>query len=111
MVELPVMVSILGQLYEVSESTEDKDVNLKETSGYCDWTTHRIVLCKCEDYTVGNIDAYRDKVLRHEVIHAFLMESGLHEAATFDDEHFEQMVDWTAIQFYKMFAVFKELGI
>lgn len=108
-------VSILGSVYTVYESNAAEDERLKENDGYCDWTTQKIVIWDGsgaeETTSIGNIEAYRNKVLRHEIIHAFMMESGLHEAATFDDEHFEQMTDWIAIQFYKIQAAFETLKI
>ena len=59
---------------------------------------------------IANLDNHFNKVLRHEIVHAFLDESGLMENAKFDDEHFEQMVDWIAIQFPKMQKAFEEVG-
>lgn len=52
--------------------------------------------------------------LRHEVIHGFLFESGLNDncfnrAESWADN--EEMVDWFAIQYSKIRAVFKELNI
>ena len=105
-----IIVDILGTKYSVEVKNRNADKNLSEVDGYCDWTTKRIVIVQNDDtFTVGNPTAYLDKVLRHEVIHAFMYESGLHEAATFNDEHFEQMVDWIAIQYPKIEKVFKEL--
>ena len=52
--------------------------------------------------------------LRHEIIHAFLFESGLgsnslnHYSAWAENE---EMVDWFAIQLPKIFKVFQELDI
>ena len=106
-------VSILGETYTIYKDSEDDDFRLKESDGYTDWTTKIIVIwdgsCWERQNSVGNIEKYRNKVLRHEIIHAFVMESGLHEAATFDDDHFEQMVDWIAIQFPKIQEVFEKL--
>lgn len=51
--------------------------------------------------------------LRHEVIHAFLNESGL-QWNSFAPENAwaknEEMVDWIAIQAPKIFKVYQELG-
>ena len=53
------------------------------------------------------------KQLRHEIVHAFLSESGLQA----NYEHYKQfgheepIVDWFAIQSTKIFKVFKELDI
>ena len=115
MVDLPAVVNILGSQVTVECRTEEQDPRIRGISGFYDWTTHSIVL---EDMVqgeslaeIGNYREYMNKVLRHEVIHAFMQESGLHEAATFDDSHFEQMVDWVAIQYPKIQKVFNELGV
>ena len=51
--------------------------------------------------------------LRHEVLHAFLFESGLSETAGFSGcwATNEEMVDWFAIQSPKIFEVFSELDL
>ena len=54
--------------------------------------------------------AQNDVVIRHEIIHAFLFESGLAQN-TNDVESWamnEEMVDWLAIQFPKLLKAFKE---
>lgn len=105
-------IKILGTNYSCEVVDRATDKNLADADGYCDWTTRRIVIAQIDDtYTVGNPKRCIDKVLRHEIIHAFMYESGLQENATFDDEHFEQMVDWIAFHYPKMRKVFKELGI
>lgn len=52
------------------------------------------------------------KQLRHEIIHAFLAESGLQ--ANFEHYkqfgHEETIVDWFAIQFPKIMKTFEEIG-
>ena len=114
MINLPTRVDILGTEYDVISSNPDEDSKLKDADGYCDWTVRQIVIDLHNDSdsnTVGDINMYNDKVLRHEVIHAYLHESGLGEAATFDDEHFEQLVDWIAIQYPKLAKTFAELQV
>ena len=86
-----------------------EDSFLNTCDGYCDKTTKRIVV-KAEDNAneLGNYDVYLKKIKRHEIIHAFLFESGLHE--NFKHEawgHEETMIDWIAIQFPKLTAAFK----
>ena len=62
---------------------------------------------------VGNFDYLMKKQLRHEIVHAFLSESGLQA----NYEHYKQfgheetIVDWFAIQSPKIFKVFQELDI
>lgn len=49
------------------------------------------------------------KVIRHELVHAFILESGLCECCTWAEN--EELVDWIARQFPKMNKVFSELNI
>ena len=53
------------------------------------------------------------KQLRHEIIHAFLAESGLQTNFEHCRQfgHDETMVDWIAIQFPKIYKVYKDVGI
>ena len=53
-----------------------------------------------------NVDEFRKKVLRHEIIHAFMHESGLGENSTYARD--EELVDWIAFQFSKMLKAFEE---
>ena len=55
----------------------------------------------------------KEKELRHEIIHAFLSESGLQSNFEHSQQfgHEETIVDWFAIQFPKIFKVFQELDI
>lgn len=60
-----------------------------------------------------NLQDYEKKILRHEIIHAFLYESGL-DINSHDIDQWardEEMVDWMAIQFPKMYKIFAELDI
>lgn len=104
-------INVLGTDYTITEASEDEDKLLKSCDGYCDKTTKRIVvLKKPADNELGDYRWYQKKVVRHEIVHAFLMESGVdvcyepHE----DHGHDEFMVDWIAIQFPKLLAAFKE---
>lgn len=59
-------------------------------------------------------ESYRKRVLRHEIMHAFLNESGLSESSNQHDGAWaknEEMVDWYAIQSPKIFAVYQSLDI
>ena len=104
-------LNILGTSYSFLIKKREDDKYLEEMDGYCDWTAKEIVVADIEpdSDSVKNVKAYMEKVARHEIIHAFLIESGLHEAATFDDTHFEQMVDWIAIQFPKIQRVINQI--
>lgn len=102
------IISILGRPYEIREATADTDPLLKEMDGYCDRT---IAVCvvdtmdKTESNSVADLMAYKRKVTRHELIHAFLAESGLQTECSWACE---EMVDWVANQFPKMVKAFGE---
>lgn len=106
-------VNVLGTEYEIIRGVkEESDPKLKDNAdGYCDFTTKKIVIAEMieSEYTVENLKHYENKVIRHELIHAFLYESGLDVNS--DWARNEEVIDWIAIQFEKMFKVFKELEI
>lgn len=104
-------VDILGTEYEIFEKTDDEDRFLRTCDGYCDKSSKKIVLRKFDDdpeCQLENQEWYRNKVLRHEIIHGFLFERGLAENAKLNDEG---IVDWIAMQFPKMKKLFEQLGI
>ena len=105
-------VNILGTEYTITECDDKEDENLKNADGYCDKTTKVICITKKTlDSNLGDWEIYRKKILRHEIIHAFLFESGLHE--NFEHKSFgheETTIDWIAVQFPKMQKVFEEAG-
>ena len=101
-------IDILGTEYEVvHEDFDDKDVD-----GYCDYTSKRIVVRKDNTNDVEDFDYLMKKQLRHEIIHAFMAESGLQANWQHQNQfgHDETTVDWIAIQFPKMFKAFMEAG-
>ena len=57
-----------------------------------------------------NMKEYRKKVLRHEIVHAFLYESGMwcNSGASDAWGTDETIVDWIAIQSPKIFKAFEE---
>lgn len=103
-------ILILGTEYTISEASVMDDKYLAECDGYCDKTSKKIVIrAKGDDCQLDDFESYRRKVIRHEIIHAFLFESGLHE--NFKHEqwgHDETMIDWFAVQFEKLQQAFKE---
>ena len=98
------VISILGILWRIkfNEKLDDKDVDAQSDP-------HEKIIRVSDDIEDG-VDVNR--ILRHEIIHAFLYESGL----GFNWEHKpygheETMVDWLAIQYPKIKKVFEKLGI
>ena len=108
-------VDILGTEYTITKKKFDDD---SSTDGYIDWTDKTITIYDYDNYQFGDEVTLHDKkelmnqALRHEIIHAFLYESGLgdnweHKAIGQE----ETVVDWIAYQFNKIKAVYDELGI
>lgn len=108
-------VNVLGTKYRIIEKLDGIDPKLKENDGYCDTSIKEIVLLIHPDDVMnkGDMRQVRKSILRHEIIHAFLYESGLEvSACTLDDSWAtnEEMVDWIALQFPKIFKAFKRVG-
>lgn len=104
-------INVLGTEYEIVRPTSEQDKKLKEIDGYCDNTICRIAVSGEEsDDTMNkeNLEAVRQKQLRHEIIHAFLYESGLAENS--DWALNEEMVDWVAFQIPKLGKAMRKAG-
>lgn len=106
-------VNVLGEEYKINtEALIGEDEYLNEVCAYCDSSIKEIVVARFNTDTVGslkNMKSHEDKVIRHEIIHAFLNESGLGENS--DWARNEEMVDFFARQFPKMLKVFESLEI
>lgn len=115
-------IDILGTEYriEIHKVSEDSYMEKKGLAGYCEEENKLIVVADMseEKYFVGMDEKaqeiYRKKTLRHEIIHAFLNESGLSDSSNRFDGAWaknEEMVDWLAIQAPKIFSTFKKMNI
>lgn len=107
-------INILGTEYTAELMEETKDVKFKEADGYVDPTSHliRVALFEPASTTVSNIAMYLKKVMRHEIIHAYLFESGLAECSNRVENwaQNEEMVDWIARQLPKMKRTMESLN-
>lgn len=113
-------VNILGTEYTVYICNyEESDGNLRKSDNdgcCCSYDKELYILdFKNDEYwkTGGKkaVVGRMRQVIRHEVIHAFLYESGLQESALSTCwAKNEEMVDWFANQWEKINAVCKELG-
>lgn len=112
-------VNILGMPYDVIIGmTEEEDPGLENRMGYCIPVRQRIVVADLDA-----IDGWKDEnedakrrclavTLRHEVLHAFLSESGLWSNSG-DSQAWamnEEMIDWIAMQWYKIQRVLEVLS-
>nr|DAE13827.1 MAG TPA: hypothetical protein [Siphoviridae sp. ctLNL10]DAJ07228.1 MAG TPA: hypothetical protein [Caudoviricetes sp.] len=114
-------VSILGTEYkiEIHSPKEDECLKRNDWIGYCDGELKLIVLADLDDDEryVFDSDKQKDVIaketLRHEIVHAFLNESGLQDNALQYSGAWaqnEELVDWIAIQFPKIQKVYEGVG-
>ena len=108
-------VNILGTEYTILHRKESEDAKLEGNDGYCDSSTKTIVILDWEDDVMnkGNMKTFEKQVLRHEITHAFLSESGLEASAGKPNVSWaqnEEMVDWFGLQSPKIFKAFEEAG-
>lgn len=101
-------INILGTEYDLCIGTEKEYPKLKDKDGLCDTSTKKIIVRDMEDQkddpdSLEDLETYKRKVIRHEIIHAMFYESGL--SNEYNDE---TLVDWIAIQAPKLFTAFNE---
>lgn len=107
-------INILGTEYSIVFHTEKEDPKLETADGYMDFSAKKIVIGIFEPGVdiVEDLLVYTQKVLRHEIIHAYFYESGVWDssgsAETWGRD--ETITDWFAIQSPKMFKTFQEAG-
>lgn len=101
-------VSVLGTVYDIVHH-DATDVKLSGCYGYIEPWSKTIVLNSTapDNYTVDKYDSFMAKVLRHEIVHAFLIESGMFQASWGGNE---EIVDWIALQIPKMVNAMKSVG-
>lgn len=115
-------VIILGTEYSIKthKVSDDSYLEKNKLAGYCGEESKLIVIADMtEEKYFSDMDekeqeAYRKRTLRHEIMHAFLNESGLSDSSNQYGGAWaknEEMVDWFAIQSPKIFAVYQSLDI
>ncbi len=103
-------IKILGEDWKIINEPNQKRCVEADANGLCEWCKREILLNDFEitKETLLNPEAYKRKVLRHEIIHAFLYECGL--AHNNDWATNEEMVDFFAMQIPKLIKIFEEAG-
>ena len=85
-------VDILGTEYTIVEK-EDERFEKHDADGFCEWWTKEIHIKKGigeeTENTMFGMKQYKENVIRHEIIHAFMFESGMQSY-----ERDEQIVEW-----------------
>lgn len=103
-------VSVLGQeCVVIFDSEPENNPKMEGANGYMEPYSKKIVVQKQRPHpmNVENIEDFEKKVLRHEIVHAFMQESGLRECSWGDNE---EIVDWIALQGLKIYQAWKEAG-
>lgn len=107
-------VSILGVTYKIETHKREDDPKIDGgADGYVDTSTKLIVV---EDFpkeplAKADLKAYAKQVIRHEIVHAFLFESGIDSLSLQYDGAWatnEELIDWIAIQAPKLMRAFQE---
>ncbi len=108
-------VHILGTLYKIRIIDEDDYRYDREADGWCDTTVKELLLFNYSQSakSVKDLGEYQKATIRHEIIHAFLYESGLWQNSGSVEcwAKNEEMVDWMAIQSPKIHKAFEEAGV
>ena len=99
-------VNILGTEYKIYTDSDNSLLDSLNAAGLCEQYSKNIYLKAVEQDSMENVEKYKQRLLRHELIHAFLIESGLGDECDFADN--EMLIDWIALQFPKMIKVFEE---
>lgn len=96
-------VNILGTKYDVLFQKESENPKLETANGLCEYYSKKVIVNDYEPNKTNfeNIGSFKRRVLRHEIVHAFLAESGLRGNCDWADN--EEMVDWIAIQLPKLY--------
>jgi len=97
-------IDILGTRYDFiitpkSQYIPPDDLGVVDSGAFCDPFNKKIAIIE-ED---NKLDQQR--LMRHEITHAFFFESGF--LKHYDDE---DITDWFAVQFPKLIKVFEEIG-
>ena len=108
-------VDILGSKWTIKYV--DDDPAFEQANGFTNDAAREIVIENVKmkndplSYDMQSQYNNQKRVLRHELIHAYLFESGLGDSSNSCDAWAvnEEMVDWFAIQSPKMFQTFKEV--
>ena len=107
-------VSVLGTEYTIKTDVPQEDMPL-DSVGYIDQSIKTIMVAdfgEPDKDSIKDLESYKKKTLRHEIVHAFLYESELwsNSGNVKAWEHSEEITDWIALQFPKLLQAFVDVG-
>jgi len=116
---MPLKIDVLGTKYTLKRVNRGQDAYMDKMgfAGYCDNNKKYIAILNLKslpdwaDEPEQSIVRQEKETIRHELIHAFLNESGLSWSSLGIENAWaknEEMVDWFAIQMPKLLKAFKE---
>lgn len=114
-------IDVLGTKYTVRRVNHGQDEYIEKMNfgGYHNFSCKEIVVLNLKttpewkDEPDAAIKSQEAEILRHEILHAFLAESGLRYNSFPEEKAWaqnEEMVDWFAIQFPKILKVYEAVG-
>lgn len=112
-------VNVLGTEYVICHADYEDDPSFEQEnlSAYCLFPEKQIVIGNLKTFPAYKNDSSHliektEKLsLRHEIVHAFLYESGLNDSANSNCGAWarnEEMVDWFALQGLKLYEAWKQ---
>lgn len=105
-------VNIFGSNWSIIKDCEDDSLFDVDCAGFCEATSKTIVIKKLteKDMTsVVDIDSLNKYILRHELIHAALIECGLGDNWVRNSMgHDETSVDWLAHKAPQLYQIFRD---
>ena len=114
-------IDVLGTSYTIRRvnTGEDSPLDRNHYAGYCDPVLKEIVILNLQstdaykDDQPARIAAQEKETIRHELVHAFLDESGLRDSSLVLESGWagnEEMVDWIALMHSKLHTAFEAAG-
>ncbi len=101
-------VNVLGTEYEIIKADEKSHPLFEQVNGWCDTSVKKIYIAtkEHEEGDKENLQEVISKTTRHELIHAFIYESGIDVEVDWASN--EPLIDFFAIQIPKMVKAFNK---
>ena len=103
-------VNVLGTEYKVLYKESKEDSILDDKYAYCNFLKKEIVIrTNLDELTEEEMQIRNKRTLRHELLHAYLYESGLDLESEWARN--EEMIDYFSIQFEKIYKTYGQVGV